>query len=58
MKLTKTSKSEERNVMRNVDRLIGREVDALNNETTTQKQDYPAITLHAEKATKRSPDKG
>ena len=30
MKLTKTSKSEERNVMRNVDRLIGRGVDALN----------------------------
>jgi hypothetical protein len=44
--------------MRNVDRLIGQGVDALNNEPATQKQDHQAVTLQAEEATKRSLDKG
>ena len=48
----RTSKSEERNVMRNVGRLIGRGVDALNDEPAAQKQDHPTIALYAEKASK------
>lgn len=53
----KSSKSVDENVMRNVGRLIGRGVDALNDEPAAQKQDYPAIALYAQEVAKRSPDK-